>query len=116
MSDRDLVYLDSLVDAADAIREFVGPLTKEQFFKQRMVRDAVLRNLEVLGEAAGRVSAELQRAHPEVEWKKAGGMRNHLAHGYLTLNMNLIWDTVMRDIPQIGEQARSIRKALDRSE
>jgi len=114
LSERDLVYLDSLVDAADTIREFIGVLTKEEFFKQRMVRDAVLRNLEVLGEAAGRVSAELQAAHPEVEWKKAAGMRNHLAHGYLTLNLNLIWDTVKRDVPLIGEQARSIRTTLER--
>lgn len=114
MSERDLVYLDSLIDAADAIREFIGPLTREDFFRQRMVRDAVLRNLEVLGEAAGRVSEQLQGAHPEVEWKKAAGMRNHLAHGYLTLNFNLIWDTVKRDVPRIGEQARSIRTTLER--
>ena len=113
MSERDLVYLDSLVDAADAIREFVGSRTKQEFFAQRLVRDAVLRNLEVLGEAASRVSAELQRTHPEIPWKKASGMRNHLAHGYLTLNMDLIWDTVKRDVPTIGEQARAIRTKLE---
>lgn len=113
MSERDLVYLDSLVDAADAVREFIGSLAKEEFFAQRLVRDAVLRNLEVLGEAAGRISAELQLAHPEVAWKKASGMRNHLAHGYLTLNMDLIWDTVKRDVPSIGEQARAIRTTLE---
>lgn len=113
MSERDLVYLDSLVDAADAIREFIGSRTRDEFFAQRLVRDAVLRNLEVLGEAAGRVSVELQRAHPGVAWKKASGMRNHLAHGYLTLNMDLIWDTVKRDVPSIGEQARTIRSRLE---
>jgi uncharacterized protein with HEPN domain len=113
LSERDLVYLDSLVDAADAIRDFIGSRTKEEFFAQRLVRDAVLRNLEVLGEAAGRVSAELQLAHPKVEWKKASGMRNHLAHGYLTLNMNLIWDTVKSDVPSIGEQVRAIRSKLE---
>ena len=113
MSERDLVYLDSLIDAADAIGEFVGTRTKEAFFEQRMVRDAVLRNLEVVGGAAGRISPELQNAHPEVAWKKASGMRNHLAHGYLTLNMDVIWDTVKRDVPLIAKQAEAIRAKLE---
>lgn len=113
MSERDLVYLDSLIDAAEAIQEFIGTRDKRHFFSERMVRDAVLRNLEVLGEAAGRVSAVLQSAHPEVAWKKAAGMRIHLAHGYLTLNMDVIWDTVKRDVPVIGEQARAIRSKLE---
>lgn len=115
MSERDLVYLDSLIDAADTIREFVGARDKQQFFSERLVRDAVLRNLEILGEAASRVSPELQSGHPEVEWKKAAGMRNRLAHGYLTLNMDLIWDTIKRDVPAIGEQARAIRAKIENS-
>lgn len=113
MRERDLVYLDSLIDAAEAIQEFIGARDKEHFFSERMVRDAVLRNLEVLGEAAGRVSAELQSAHPEVAWKKAAGMRNHLAHGYLTLNMDVIWDTIKRDVPAIGERVRAIRAKIE---
>lgn len=113
MSARDLLYLDSLIDAADTIRAFVGTRDKGQFFSERLVRDAVLRNLEILGEAASRISVSLQSAHPEVAWGKASGMRNRLAHGYLTLNMDVIWDTIKRDVPVIGEQARTIRATLE---
>ena len=93
MSERDLVYLDSLVDAADAIREFIGSRTKEEFFAQRLVRDAVLRNLEVLGEQARAIRSKVEGR----SWRFQSGVRH------------IVWISSRQLACPSGHTARSVR-------
>ena len=102
------LLLDMLLAARDA-QGFVERLDEEAFLASRLHQNAVIRSLEVLGEAAGKVSAAIQAAHPEIPWREITGMRHRLIHGYGEVRLDLVW-MVLRDRlgPLIAELARLI--------
>lgn len=89
------LLLDMLLAARDA-RSFVEGLDEAAFFASRLHQNAVIRSVEVVGEAAGKVSAATQVAHPEIPWRDITGMRHRLIHGYGDVRLDLVW-TVVRD-------------------
>jgi uncharacterized protein with HEPN domain len=89
------LLLDMLLAGRDA-RSFVEGLTEPAFLNSRLHQNAVIRSLEVIGEAAGKVSAETQAAHPEIPWRDMTGMRHRLIHGYDEVRLDLVW-VVIRD-------------------
>ncbi len=101
-------YLEDIVEAADAAREFVAGMSKEDLTKDRRTRDAVVRNLEIIGEAAKKVPDETKRSHTEVEWKKIAGLRDILVHDYFGIDMDIVWDIVQNKLPTLVQQVRSI--------
>ncbi|MEW6440005.1 MAG: DUF86 domain-containing protein [bacterium] len=101
-SDRaNLAYLWDMLDAAKAIQEFVGGRTFEEYRRDRMLRGAVERHLEIIGEAANRVSAEFREAHPEIPWRSIIGQRNVLIHAYGEIRQELIWKTATVHVPEL---------------
>jgi uncharacterized protein with HEPN domain len=102
-------YLEDIIEAAGAAREFVTGMDKGELGKDRRTRDAVVRNLEVIGEAAKKLPAQMKRDHPEVEWKKIAGLRDILVHDYFGIDMDIVWDVVQNKLPVFTEQVRRIR-------
>jgi uncharacterized protein with HEPN domain len=102
------LLLDMLLAARDA-RSFVEGLDEAAFLASRLHQNAAIRSLEVLGEAAGKVSAATQAAHPEIPWREITGMRHRLIHGYGEVRLDLVW-MVLRDHldPLIAELGRLI--------
>jgi uncharacterized protein with HEPN domain len=102
------LLLDMLLAARDA-RSFVEGLDEAAFFASRLHQNAVIRSVEVVGEAAGKVSAATQVAHPEIPWRDITGMRHRLIHGYGDVRLDLVW-TVVRDHldPLIAQLVRLI--------
>lgn len=88
----DRALLLHRLDAADCIAEDVAE-GEDAFFASRRLRDAILRQLQVLGEATKRLSPGLRAAHPEVEWRKVAGMRDWIVHHYFGINKQLVWKT-----------------------
>jgi uncharacterized protein with HEPN domain len=84
------LLLDMLLAARDA-REFVEGLDEAAFLASRLHQNAAIRSLEILGEAAGRVSATTRDAHPEIPWREITGMRHRLIHGYADVRLDLVW-------------------------
>jgi len=74
----------------------------------------LIRLLEIIGEAAGVVSPELQQAHPEVPWRKMVGLRNRLIHGYFDVNLDIVWDTLRQDLPALAGTLARLLAELDR--
>lgn len=101
------LLLDMLLAAADA-REFVQDVEWADFESSRLYQSAVIRQLEVLGEAANRVSAEFQAAHPEIPWSSIIGPRHRLIHGYRTVRLDIVWDVVQRELPPLIEILRPL--------
>jgi uncharacterized protein with HEPN domain len=102
------VYLEDILEAAGAAREFVAGMGKEELGKDRRTRDAVVRNLEIIGEAVKKLPPQTKRDHPEVEWKKIAGLRDILVHDYFGIDMDIVWDVVQSKLPVLAEQVRRI--------
>lgn len=99
--ERDKAYLWDMLDAALAVEEFVRDKTCADYLANRMLRAAVERHVEIIGEAARRISEETRQAHPEIPWHAIVGQRNVLAHQYDEVLHESIWATATRGIPEL---------------
>lgn len=101
--DRDLsLLLDMLLASRDAL-EFTHGLSKDEFLPSRLRPAAVIRVLEVIGEAAGHVSSASVATLPEIPWREITSMRHRLIHGYADVDLDLVWQVVMEDVPPLVE-------------
>ena len=102
------VYIEDMLQAARKVQEYVRGLTRQELAADGKTMDAVLYNLQVIGEAARNTPAELRNRHPEVEWQKIAALRNVLVHEYFGLDEAIIWDIVRNKVPPLIEQLQRI--------
>lgn len=105
---RDPAYLEHMLGAIARIRSYVGRKRRAAFLRDALLQDAVIRNIEIVGEAAARVSPEFSVRHPEIPWREIVGMRHRLIHGYLKVNLETVWKVVDRDLPVLERQLRAV--------
>jgi uncharacterized protein with HEPN domain len=110
---RDAAYLWDMRDAARDIVNWVQSVSYEQFCSNEMLHSAVERKLEVFGEAAGRVSIEMQEAHPEIPWKEIKGVRVILAHKYSDIDLRVIWEAAVKELPNILSDVERLMTSLE---
>lgn len=106
----DTGRLRHMLDAALEAQTFMKDITQESLREDRKTTQAVIRSIEVIGEAAVNVSKEFKEMHPDIPWKKIAGMRNWLIHAYFDVDYNHIWSTVQKDLPVLVPQ---LKKLLD---
>lgn len=99
---RDPAYLWDMLDAAKAIMAFVSNRTFYDFQQDRMLRNAIERNLEIIGEAANRVSESFQKAHSEIPWKNIIGQRNILIHEYGEIKNERVWAVATKRVAELA--------------
>jgi uncharacterized protein with HEPN domain len=96
---RDVLdFLDDIVGAMEAALEFVAGMDAAQFRTDRKTAFAVIRALEIVGEATKRIPESIRLRYPDVPWRQMAGMRDRLIHGYASVDLDIIWQTVMEDI------------------
>ena len=105
---RDPAHLWDMLQAAEKVQKFLEGKTFEDFIQDDMRQAAVERNLEIIGEAARRVSEELKQEHPEIPWKRIISQRNVLIHEYDDIDYEKIWKVVSIDVPRLIEQVRPL--------
>jgi uncharacterized protein with HEPN domain len=88
---RDTDYLNDIQEAIQRILTYTADLNYEQFLKDIKTQDAVVRNLEVIGEATKNLSANIRKSHPSIPWKDLAGMRDKMIHHYFGINYEIIW-------------------------
>lgn len=111
------IYLDYVQDIVDSIRDienFVRGMEFEEFKKDRKTINAVVRSVEVIGEASKKIPVSITANYPEVPWKKMAGMRDKLIHEYFGIDLEILWKVAKEDIKSIRPSIRKILKELKR--
>jgi uncharacterized protein with HEPN domain len=108
LSKRDPANLWDMLEAAEKIQRFLMNKSFEDFLSDDMMRAAVERNLEIIGEASRRVSEELKQEHPEIPWRKIIAQRNVLIHEYDDLDYKEIWEVVSFHLPQLIDRIKPL--------
>lgn len=104
----DAVRLRHMIDAAETATQFMAGRNRAALDTDRMLLFAVVRAIEVVGEAATKVSAETREASPQIPWAAVVGMRNRLIHGYFNVDAELVWQTVNRELPALMPSLRAL--------
>ncbi len=104
------VFLKHILDAIKLLREYLKDKSYEDFKNNRMLQDAVIREIEIIGEATKNLSEEFRNKYPDIPWRQIAGMRDKLIHGYFGVDLDAVWDTATKDIPQLKIKIQEIIK------
>ena len=105
-----IVYLDDVLESIDHIRTYIKGLDVEDFARSDVLQDAVIRRLEIIGEAVKRLPPSLRRDHPHIPWKKIAGMRDILIHEYAGVSVQTVWRTIRTDLLPLQRAVRTMKK------
>lgn len=105
---RDDAFLLDILNAAEAAKKFSGSITEKQFLENSLVQSAVLHQIIIIGEAVKRLSPEFRKNHPKIPWKFIAGMRDRITHGYFDVDLNQVWNTVEKDLPELIKYVKSL--------
>ncbi len=113
MTDRDIsLYIKDMLESMEKIEKFVEGMDYEDFIKDDKTSFAVIRCIEVMGEAAKQVPESVRKKYPEIPWKSIAGMRNKVIHFYFGVNLEKVWLVVKEDIPRIKPQMKKVLEDL----
>ena len=102
------VYLKDILVACTKIQKFTKAYSSKKFFRDEKTFDAVVRNLQIIGEAAKKVPSQVCSKYPLVEWRKIAGLRDILTHDYFGIDAEIVWDVVRNKIPSLKNQIQKI--------
>lgn len=108
MSREYRLYLNDMIEACERVLRYTEGLNAHQFFSSDMVYDAVMRNLEIIGEAAKAIPDEVRTQAPDIEWRKVAGLRDVLAHVYSGIDNQIVWDVIHSKIPELLNALRRL--------
>ncbi len=106
----DLAYIDHIVDCIRKIKKFSSGLKFNDFKNNELVQDAIIRNIEIIGEASKKISSDTKQTYYNVPWKEIAGMRDKLIHDYLGIDVKVVWKTIKEDIPALESFIAEILK------
>ena len=104
-------YLDDMIEFAEKVLAYTDGFDQAGFVAGGLTYDATLRNLELIGEAATHIPAEVRSAHPEIPWRMLIATRNRLIHGYLGIDDDTLWSIVQDDVPELLPMLKDLKKA-----
>lgn|SRR3989338_4217958 len=112
MSKDAAVYLEDILESIARIEDYTRKLDERNFVKDLKCQDAVVRRLEIIGEAVKSLPENLKAKHPAVPWKKIAGMRDVLIHVYSGVNMKRVWKVISEDMILLKKEATAMKKEL----
>lgn len=104
------MFIEDILESIEKIESYIKGLNYEKFTSKGMTVDAVIRNLEIIGEASRNIPDEMRERNPEIPWKKMVGLRNIATHAYFGVDLEIIWEIITKNLPETKNQ---IRKTLN---
>jgi uncharacterized protein with HEPN domain len=110
MNKDDLAYIDHILDCIRKIQRFIKGVSYIEFSNDELVQDAIIRNIEIIGEASKKISPDTKKTYFEIPWKEITGMRDKLTHDYLGVDTKVVWKTIKEDIPSLKRLLKEIKE------
>ncbi len=107
------LYIQDMIAFSERALSYTSGMDQDTFIAEVLVYDGTLRNLELIGEAATHIPGEVREAHPEVQWRRIIATRNRLAHSYLGMDDDVIWDIIRTDVPRLLTALRELLEATN---
>ena len=108
MIKKDQVYLEHILESITKIESFTKGISRFDFDRNVMIQDAIIRHIEIIGEATKKISNEFSQIHKEIPWSEMAGMRNKLIHDYMDVDLDVVWKTIEVDLPLLKELISNI--------
>lgn len=103
------LYLDHILESMKRIQKYISDMDLPDFLQDLKTQDAVVRQFEIIGEAAKRISSDFKDKHTDIPWADMAGMRDVLIHDYIDVNFEIVWKTATEDIPEIKEVLSKVK-------
>ena len=111
---RDLVFIEHMLESINAIEDFSKGLTKEKLISSRLKQSALVREIEIIGEAVKNISNSLKEKYKEISWKEIIGTRDKMIHHYFGVDLDIVLGIIKYDIPILKKQVLKIKKDLEK--
>jgi uncharacterized protein with HEPN domain len=98
------VFIDHILQSISLIEDYASQISKDDFFKSCQIQDAVMRRLEIIGEATKNIPENFRKEHPDIPWREIAGMRDVLIHNYFGVDLDLTWTTVKESLPDLKQK------------
>ncbi|MFA4952916.1 MAG: DUF86 domain-containing protein [Candidatus Pacearchaeota archaeon] len=106
------VFLDHIIENIVDIESFIKGINKKDFLKNKEKQNAVIRSLEIIGEAVKNLPQNITNKYPNIPWKEIAGTRDRITHHYFKVDLDIIWDIIKQDIPKLKQEILKVRKDL----
>lgn len=109
MSRNFKLYLDDILNSINKIERYTKGMNREQLIANELTFDAVVHNLQIIGEAVKHIPPEIRNHYPQVEWRKISGLRDIIAHAYFTIDDQIVWDIIQNKLVDLHNHIKQIR-------
>lgn len=108
------IFVQDIEECIETIEEYMDDISEATFFGERRIQDAVLRRLEIIGEAVKNLPLEFREKYPDIDWKRIAGLRDVLIHVYFGVNLERVWVIVKDDLPDLKKKIKNILDEMGR--
>jgi len=109
------IFLKHIIECIEQIEAYTSNVTEEIFLESKEKQDAVVRRLEIIGEAVKNLAEDFKKEYPYIPWNKAMATRNIIVHEYFGIDYSLIWSTIKQDLPELKKQVKELVEELDKN-
>ncbi|MEM2131034.1 MAG: DUF86 domain-containing protein [Candidatus Woesearchaeota archaeon] len=104
------IYIKDIIKSIEKIEKYINNISKEEFIKKDLIIDAVVRNLEIIGEAVKKIPNEIKEKNKNIEWKKIAGLRDVLIHEYAGIDLDIVWEIIKEKMPSFKKDILNLNK------